>query len=158
MFISSRKIADRVALSGYFVVVPDFIHRDPYQPDNPNNPGMWVQAHNPVCSLFSFFDTFLFKVLRYLLWYFDWNCFWKCVLLQCHNVPSQSRSTFFQTLPSVKYVEIIEKPSVQAWKVSQREFWHRWAFELLLIWWYEVTEASLNKGHWRFLSSTWNTV
>ncbi|KQK06361.1 endo-1,3;1,4-beta-D-glucanase isoform X2 [Brachypodium distachyon] len=43
-----RKIADRVALSGYFVVVPDFIHRDPYQPDNPNNPGMWVQAHNPL--------------------------------------------------------------------------------------------------------------
>ncbi|KAF0922950.1 hypothetical protein E2562_002187 [Oryza meyeriana var. granulata] len=42
-----RKIANRVALSGYFVVVPDFLHGDPYQPDNPNNPGMWLQSHNP---------------------------------------------------------------------------------------------------------------
>ncbi|XP_066362978.1 endo-1,3;1,4-beta-D-glucanase-like [Miscanthus floridulus] len=42
-----RKIADKVASSGYFVVVPDFLHGDPYDPSNPNNPGMWMQAHNP---------------------------------------------------------------------------------------------------------------
>uniref|UniRef100_A0A0E0HE53 Dienelactone hydrolase domain-containing protein n=1 Tax=Oryza nivara TaxID=4536 RepID=A0A0E0HE53_ORYNI len=42
-----RKIADKVALFGYFVVVPDFLHGDPYQPDNPNNPGIWLQSHNP---------------------------------------------------------------------------------------------------------------
>ncbi|CAD6272205.1 unnamed protein product [Miscanthus lutarioriparius] len=42
-----RKIADKVASSGYFVVVPDFLHGDPYDPSNPNNPGMWMQEHNP---------------------------------------------------------------------------------------------------------------
>ncbi|CAN6346923.1 unnamed protein product [Urochloa humidicola] len=42
-----RKIADKVASSGYFVVVPDFLHGDPYDPSNPNNPGMWLQSHNP---------------------------------------------------------------------------------------------------------------
>uniref|UniRef100_A0A0E0L287 Dienelactone hydrolase domain-containing protein n=1 Tax=Oryza punctata TaxID=4537 RepID=A0A0E0L287_ORYPU len=38
-----RKKTDKVALSGYFVVVPDFLHGNPYQPDNPNNPGIWLQ-------------------------------------------------------------------------------------------------------------------
>ncbi|KAL6865125.1 hypothetical protein ACP4OV_016276 [Aristida adscensionis] len=42
-----RKIADKVASSGYFVVVPDFLHGDPYDPNNPNNPGMWLQSHDP---------------------------------------------------------------------------------------------------------------
>ncbi|KAL6610187.1 hypothetical protein ACP70R_035358 [Stipagrostis hirtigluma subsp. patula] len=42
-----RKIADKVASSGYFVVVPDFLHGDPYDPNTPSNPGMWLQSHNP---------------------------------------------------------------------------------------------------------------
>jgi len=41
-----RKIADQVASSGYFVVVPDFLHGDPYDLSS-SNPGMWMQAHNP---------------------------------------------------------------------------------------------------------------
>ncbi|WVZ98447.1 hypothetical protein U9M48_043890 [Paspalum notatum var. saurae] len=42
-----RKIADKVASSGYYVVVPDFLHGDPYDSSNPNNPGMWLQSHDP---------------------------------------------------------------------------------------------------------------
>ncbi|XP_066362866.1 endo-1,3;1,4-beta-D-glucanase-like [Miscanthus floridulus] len=42
-----RKIADNVALSGYLVVVPDFLHGDPFDPSNPNNRAMWLQAHSP---------------------------------------------------------------------------------------------------------------
>ncbi|GJN13305.1 hypothetical protein PR202_ga31661 [Eleusine coracana subsp. coracana] len=42
-----RKIADKVASAGYFVVVPDFLHGDPYDPSNPKNPGMWLQSHDP---------------------------------------------------------------------------------------------------------------
>ncbi|AQK93100.1 alpha/beta-Hydrolases superfamily protein [Zea mays] len=45
-----RKIADKVASLGYFVVVPDFLHGDPYDPSNNahSNPGTWIQSHNPV--------------------------------------------------------------------------------------------------------------
>ncbi|AQK93106.1 alpha/beta-Hydrolases superfamily protein [Zea mays] len=44
-----RKIADKVASLGYFVVVPDFLHGDPYDPSNNahSNPGTWIQSHNP---------------------------------------------------------------------------------------------------------------
>ncbi|KAJ1262799.1 hypothetical protein BS78_09G137200 [Paspalum vaginatum] len=42
-----RKIADKVALLGYLVVVPDFLHGDPVDPNNLNNWPMWLQAHTP---------------------------------------------------------------------------------------------------------------
>lgn len=43
-----RKIADKVALSGYFVVVPDFIHGDPYVPESVDKPiAVWIKEHAP---------------------------------------------------------------------------------------------------------------
>ncbi|RLM98633.1 endo-1,3 [Panicum miliaceum] len=43
-----RKIADKVALSGYFVVVPDFFHGDPYVPENAERPiPEWLKLHTP---------------------------------------------------------------------------------------------------------------
>uniref|UniRef100_A0A0A9E7E2 Dienelactone hydrolase domain-containing protein n=1 Tax=Arundo donax TaxID=35708 RepID=A0A0A9E7E2_ARUDO len=43
-----RKIADKVASSGYFVVVPDFLHGDPYAPENAERPlPVWIKSHAP---------------------------------------------------------------------------------------------------------------
>ncbi|XP_019164578.1 PREDICTED: endo-1,3;1,4-beta-D-glucanase-like [Ipomoea nil] len=39
-----RKIADKVAASGYYVVVPDFLYGDPYVPDS-KPLGDWIQGH-----------------------------------------------------------------------------------------------------------------
>ncbi|KAH7676942.1 putative hydrolase related to dienelactone hydrolase protein [Dioscorea alata] len=39
-----RKLADKVAAAGYFVVVPDFFHGDPYVPEKVPFP-TWLQAH-----------------------------------------------------------------------------------------------------------------
>ncbi|XP_073104551.1 endo-1,3;1,4-beta-D-glucanase isoform X2 [Elaeis guineensis] len=39
-----RKLADKVAAAGFFVVVPDFFHGDPYVPDQkPIN--VWLESH-----------------------------------------------------------------------------------------------------------------
>ncbi|XP_039128173.1 endo-1,3;1,4-beta-D-glucanase-like [Dioscorea cayenensis subsp. rotundata] len=40
-----RKLADKVAAAGYFVVVPDFFHGDPYIPEKVSVP-TWLQAHD----------------------------------------------------------------------------------------------------------------
>ncbi|XP_020103294.1 endo-1,3;1,4-beta-D-glucanase-like [Ananas comosus] len=41
-----RKIADKVAASGYFVVVPDFFHGDPFSLSNAERPFQaWIQSH-----------------------------------------------------------------------------------------------------------------
>ncbi|KAJ4777218.1 alpha/beta-Hydrolases superfamily protein [Rhynchospora pubera] len=41
-----RKIADKVAACGYFVVVPDFIHGDPFKLDDSTRPfPVWLQSH-----------------------------------------------------------------------------------------------------------------
>ncbi|KAI4966222.1 hypothetical protein ZWY2020_042019 [Hordeum vulgare] len=43
-----RKIADKVASSGYLVVVPDFLHGDPYVPENADRPiQVWLKEHAP---------------------------------------------------------------------------------------------------------------
>lgn len=39
-----RAIADKVAASGYYVVVPDFFYGDPYVPES-KPIGVWIQAH-----------------------------------------------------------------------------------------------------------------
>ncbi|GFY98774.1 alpha/beta-Hydrolases superfamily protein [Actinidia rufa] len=41
-----RKLADKVAASGYYVVVPDFFYGEPYAPDNTDRPlPIWIQSH-----------------------------------------------------------------------------------------------------------------
>ncbi|KAJ0981543.1 hypothetical protein J5N97_009798 [Dioscorea zingiberensis] len=43
-----RKIADKVAASGFFVVVPDFFFGEPYDANNAERPlSAWLQAHTP---------------------------------------------------------------------------------------------------------------
>ncbi|KAJ4969537.1 hypothetical protein NE237_016238 [Protea cynaroides] len=41
-----RKLADKIAAAGYYVVVPEFMHGDPYDPDNVERPIMaWIKDH-----------------------------------------------------------------------------------------------------------------
>ncbi|PSS14638.1 Endo-1,3 like [Actinidia chinensis var. chinensis] len=41
-----RKLADKVAAAGYYVVVPDFFYGEPYAPDNTDRPlPVWIQSH-----------------------------------------------------------------------------------------------------------------
>ncbi|KAK7335820.1 hypothetical protein VNO80_27883 [Phaseolus coccineus] len=43
-----RKIADKVANHGYFAVVPDFFHGEPYNSENKSRPfDSWVKDHDP---------------------------------------------------------------------------------------------------------------
>ncbi|KAF6984623.1 hypothetical protein CFC21_002598 [Triticum aestivum] len=43
-----RKIADKVASSGYLVVVPDFLHGEPYSHENADRPfPAWIKDHAP---------------------------------------------------------------------------------------------------------------
>ncbi|CAO2838416.1 unnamed protein product [Amaranthus hypochondriacus] len=41
-----RKLADKVAAAGYYVVVPDVLHGDPYNPENKDRPiQVWLKDH-----------------------------------------------------------------------------------------------------------------
>ncbi|XP_024315786.1 endo-1,3;1,4-beta-D-glucanase isoform X2 [Brachypodium distachyon] len=43
-----RKIADKVASCGYFVIVPDFLHGEPFAHENADRPfPVWIEAHAP---------------------------------------------------------------------------------------------------------------
>ncbi|XP_020227431.1 endo-1,3;1,4-beta-D-glucanase [Cajanus cajan] len=43
-----RNLADKVAAAGYYVIVPDFFHADPYNPENTNRPlPVWLKDHGP---------------------------------------------------------------------------------------------------------------
>ncbi|KAL0370546.1 UNVERIFIED_CONTAM: 1,4-beta-D-glucanase [Sesamum angustifolium] len=43
-----RKLADKVAAAGFYVVVPDFFCGDPYDPDNASKPlPVWKSLHEP---------------------------------------------------------------------------------------------------------------
>ncbi|CDP16396.1 unnamed protein product [Coffea canephora] len=45
-----RKLADKVADTGFFVVVPDFLFSDPADVGNPNfDPEAWKNAHPSIC-------------------------------------------------------------------------------------------------------------
>ena len=50
-FVFLRKLADKVAAAGFFVVVPDFIHGDPYAPEDTSRPiHVWIKDHGTVGS------------------------------------------------------------------------------------------------------------
>ena len=84
--MSWRKIADKVASSGYFVVVPDFLHGDPYAPENADRPvQVWIKEHPQVCcSLYPrilfFFCNYsdllvsVYVYVVYILKYFQFFC------------------------------------------------------------------------------------
>lgn len=43
-----RKLADKVAAAGFYVVVPDFLHGDPYAPEIAERPlPVWIKDHGP---------------------------------------------------------------------------------------------------------------
>lgn len=43
-----RNLADKIATSGFYVVVPDFFHGEPFNPNNPNRPKeAWLKDHGP---------------------------------------------------------------------------------------------------------------
>jgi len=49
-----RKLADKVAAAGYYVVVPDFLYGDPFTSENANRPlPVWLTDHQPVSSFTS---------------------------------------------------------------------------------------------------------
>ncbi|KAK3008246.1 hypothetical protein RJ639_015358 [Escallonia herrerae] len=44
-----RKLADKVAAAGFYVVVPDFLRGDPYVPENAERPlPVWIKEHGTV--------------------------------------------------------------------------------------------------------------
>lgn len=44
-----RKLADKIAAAGFYVVVPDFFYGDPYSPDNAEKTiHVWLQEHGTV--------------------------------------------------------------------------------------------------------------
>lgn len=47
--LCDRKLADKVAAAGFYAVVPDFFHGDPYNPDNHDRPlQIWIKDHGQV--------------------------------------------------------------------------------------------------------------
>ncbi|KAJ7980136.1 endo-1,31,4-beta-D-glucanase-like [Quillaja saponaria] len=42
-----RKLADKIAAAGYYVVVPDLLHGDPYGPGDSRSLPDWIKAHGP---------------------------------------------------------------------------------------------------------------
>lgn len=57
LFFHEREIADKVgAISGYYTVLPDFFHGEPFVPDRPNRPFQeWFRDHTPVSFYFNLF-------------------------------------------------------------------------------------------------------
>ncbi|GFZ21880.1 alpha/beta-Hydrolases superfamily protein [Actinidia rufa] len=47
-----RKLADKVAAAGFYVVVPDFLYGDPYAPENAERPlPVWIKDHGLVYTV-----------------------------------------------------------------------------------------------------------
>lgn len=51
-----RKIADKVAAAGFFVVAPDFFYGEPFVRENADKPfPVWLKSHPTVCFIQIFF-------------------------------------------------------------------------------------------------------
>lgn len=63
-----RKLADRCAAEGFYVVVPDLFRGDPFQPQDMKNRASlipaWVAKHPPVCYKICLLDRGLPLDLR----------------------------------------------------------------------------------------------
>lgn len=47
-----RKLADKVAAAGFYVVVPDYFKGDPYNPEDAERPiAVWIKDHGHVSYL-----------------------------------------------------------------------------------------------------------
>lgn len=51
-YINYRKLADKVAAAGFYVVVPDFLRGDPRIPNDEKPLEVWIVDHGPVSSYF----------------------------------------------------------------------------------------------------------
>ncbi|KAK6130394.1 hypothetical protein DH2020_035804 [Rehmannia glutinosa] len=49
-----RKLADKVAAAGFYTVVPDFLHGDPYVPVPEKPFSIWIKDHGPFTSFKQF--------------------------------------------------------------------------------------------------------
>lgn len=49
VFFCLRSLADKVAASGFYVVVPDYFHGDPFDPSQQERPiPVWIKDHGAV--------------------------------------------------------------------------------------------------------------
>lgn len=54
LMLCVRALADKVAASGFYVVVPDYFYGDPYNPSNQESSfPVWIKDHGAVRSLSS---------------------------------------------------------------------------------------------------------
>jgi len=111
-----RKLADKVAAAGYYVVVPDLLNGDPYNPENPDRPvPIWLKDHGTVSSYLTilgclwFFPLiskienvlfFLINWIQFLYTYWNFN-FGMCITK--FNVLSVYFFLSLQPLPSHLY-------------------------------------------------------
>lgn len=58
-FFVYRKLADKIAAAGFYVVVPDFLYGDPYDPSNSERAlPVWIKDHGAVSFGLLFCSSF----------------------------------------------------------------------------------------------------
>jgi len=83
-----RKLADKVAAAGYYVVVPDLLEGDPFKPhDSLNDLPVWLKDHGPVVSSYYFENVLIcwFSVSDCLMVTFS-DTYLLCILINRRKV------------------------------------------------------------------------